>query len=390
MRRVYTAVFRPWYPQYSWFGRDSGLVTEGLRKIGVDSRLVILPSEGMPIDDRFIPATSDQFCDSQFWKSLNLDAVIFQGGGDRGVEPATRAIKRSGTKLLLRLDSDGVVAPQSDIYLYYYNLWWWLGFHKKHPAFLLAFFRTIIKLILPAHFGPSRLASRLSIGDISLIETELAKARLSRVLNRPKSDVQKIKFEVLPIPVPNDRRYNSQTPKERLIVSTARWDDPQKDGKKLIETLGYFLKRNPDYNAIVIGHGEELLSKALRKTFSDISDKIELSGRLSHDKIPFILQRAQIFLCSSRAEGFPNSVGEAVCCGCSVVGPAEIASMHFFASHSSGTLAWTRRTHDFVDAVNAEANAWNSGKRNPAQISAHFLNHLSPKSIGEQLLKIIS
>ena len=124
MKKVYTAVFRHWHEPYAWFGRDSGLVTEGLRRIGVDSRLVILQSPKMPQDERFLAARREQFLDSGFWKSLALDGVVLQGGADVGIDPVSAAIKESGTKLLLRLDTDGVVAPQVDPYLYCYNLWW--------------------------------------------------------------------------------------------------------------------------------------------------------------------------------------------------------------------------------------------------------------------------
>ena len=107
--RIHTAVFRPWKPHYAWFGRDSGLVTEGLNSIGVESRLVILDTPGMPQDERFFPASREDFCSSDFWRGLRLDAVVLQGG-EGANEPVSAAIRESGTRLLLRLDSDGVMA----------------------------------------------------------------------------------------------------------------------------------------------------------------------------------------------------------------------------------------------------------------------------------------
>ena len=80
------------------------------------------------------------------------------------------------------------------------------------------------------------------------------------------------------------------------------------------------------------------------------------------------------------------SSAEALCCGCSVVGPAEIASMHEYVAASSGTLAWTRRTEDFSDAVEAEILAWRQGQRDPVAISAHYCGLLSPEAIAQKIL----
>lgn len=381
MKRIYTAVFRPWYMPYAWFERDSGLVTEGLQRIGVESRLVILQTPGMEADQRFLPVTHGQFTDPAFWRTLELDAVVLQGGADKGIEPAARAIRDSDTRLLLRLDSDGVVAPQVDPYLYTYNRWWWLAFHKHHPSLLRAATTTAIKLLLPRTLGIGRVAARLDTGHIALIETEVAKARLARALRATGHERVAGKLVVLPIPVPSDRSYRANVTKEKLLVSTGRWDDWQKDAPKLLMCLRSVLAAHQDYQAIIMGNGDDIISELIARHCPELNYRIKLTGRLRHSEIAAQLQRAQIFVCSSRAEGFPNAVAEAMCCGCSIAGPAEIASMHFFASHSSGSLAWSRRTSDLSDAVSAEINAWRCGSRDPIAISAHFRRLLSPEQI---------
>lgn len=385
MKRIYTAVFRPWRPSYSWFGRDSGLVTEGLLRTGLESRLVVLQTPGMEADDRFLPVTHGQFADSAFWRGLELDAVVLQGGADKGIEPAARAIRDSGTRLLLRLDSDGVVAPQVDPYLYIYNLWWWLAFHKQHPALLRAAATTSIKLLFPRSLGIGKVAARLDTGHIALIETEIAKARLARSLNAAGYERVARKLVVLPIPVPTDRSYFADVAKEKLLVSSARWDDWQKDAPKLLMCLKSVLAAHEEYQAVIMGNGDDILSKLISRHCPELSHRIKLTGRLPHSDIAAHLKRARIFVCSSRAEGFPNAVAEAMCCGCSIAGPAEIASMHFFASHSSGSLAWTRRTSDLSDAVSAEIDAWQRGTRDPIAISTHFRRLLLPEQVAERI-----
>jgi glycosyltransferase involved in cell wall biosynthesis len=388
MGKIYTAVFRPWYPQYSWFGRDSGLVTEGLRKIGVDSRLVILQSEGMPIDDRFLPATREQFCDLQFWKSLNLDAVVFQGGGDPGIDPVLKAIHSSGSKLLLRLDSDGVVAPQVDTYLYLYNLWWYMAYHHRHPAILLAAAKTLIKWFFPARFGPGRISRRLAQGDFLLIESRIAAARLQRMLKNYGFEETAPKVLHLPIPVPDAWTYDGSIPKENRIISVARWYDAQKDAPKLVKVLGRVLKDHPLFQAIIIGDGDAYLKKLISKHAKDVSNRIQVMGRLPHQEIAGYLKKSKIFICSSRAESMNISSAEAACCGCSVVGPAEIASMHEYTGFNSGTMSWTRRTNDFIDAVSAEISCWEFNKRNPFKISENVRNNLGLEEIANKIVKL--
>lgn len=389
MKRIYTAVFRPWRPNYSWFGRDSGLVTQGLRNIGVESRLVILRNEGIPCDDRFLAVDRAQFCDSAFWKSLDLDAVVLQGGGDIGMEAALSAIRSSGTKLLLRLDSDGVIAPQADPYLYTYNLWWNLAYHHKHPAFLIALAKAFLKYLFPDRFGPGRIAKRLAQGDILLIESRIAASRLQRVLKNHDFEEIAAKVVHLPIPIPDGWSYDPNQDKENTIISVARWYDAQKDAPKLIQIIGKVLRQQSNFNAIIIGDGEDYLKKLISNHAKDVSERIEIKGRLPHIEIARYLKKAKIFICTSRAESMNISSAEAACCGCSIVGPAEIASMHEYTSFNSGTMAWTRRTSDFVDAVNAEITAWYFFERNPLKICMYFRNLLSQQKIAKELERIV-
>ncbi|MFZ4773868.1 MAG: glycosyltransferase family 4 protein [Terrimicrobiaceae bacterium] len=387
--RIYTAVFRPWTSDYTWFGRDSGLVTEGLKSVGVDSRLVILATHGIPEDYRFLPASHDQFLSPSFWKSLALDAVVLQGGGEAGVEPVVQAIRASGTYVLFRMDSDGIIDPRVDPFLYTYAQWWWRVFHREPFAHARALATTSAKLLWPRRWGAGRLAERLSKADAIMVETLPAQSRLQRLMHYTGRPDLALRIRQVPIPVPGNRTYNPSIAKDRLLISVARWDDAQKDGPKLVKVLAEVLRQWPDYEAIVVGNGQDLLHTEIQTRAKDVSDRLRLTGRLDHERVPTFLQKARIFLSTSRGEGFPNSVAESLCCGCSVVGPAAIAAMHYFTAHSSGSLAWTRRTADLVDAVNADINAWEAGLRDPIAISAHFSKQLAPEVVAKQIVNLV-
>lgn len=387
---IHTALFREWHSGYAWFGRDSGLVTEGLRQIGVESRLVILDTPGMETDERFLPASRKDLLCPEFWASLGADAVVLQGGAETGIEPVSTAIRASRTLLLARLDSDGVIAPQADPFLAFKNLRWWLAYHGKHPATLRAAIPIGLKMLFPNKFGPGRIARRLAHADFFLIESRVAAARLRRILSDFGHAELASRVIHLPIPIPMEWTYRAGDAKEDLIVSVARWYDAQKDANKLVRTLARALTQHPYFRAVVIGDGEGHLRRLAGKLASPVSNRIEITGRLPHASIPAIERRAKIFVCPSRAESMNISSAEALCCGCSVVGPAEIAAMQEYTSAYNGTLAWTRRTNDFADALSAEIDEWKHGRRTPESISAQARVRFSPQAIAENLVSLVN
>ena len=111
------------------------------------------------------------------------------------------------------------------------------------------------------------------------------------------------------------------------FISVGRFND-QKDYPNLINAFAIFRKSN-DYNIklSIVGHGElqpqiEALIKEL-----ELDEDITLLGRRSD--IPELLSAADIFVLSSKHEGLPTVVIEAMACECYVVatdcgGSAEI------------------------------------------------------------------
>lgn len=386
---IHTAVFRKWHTPYAWFGRDSGLLTEGFREIGVPSRLVILETPVMSEDVRFLPANRGQFLSPSFWSALGADAIILQGGGEAVTEPVAEAIHQARIPLIFRLDTDGVFAPQVDPYLYTYNLWWWLAYHRKHPAWMRATGVAVLKFFFPHKLGPGRLVRRFSRADALLAESRIACSRLRRMLFEQGRPELAARIIHMPIPIPGKWTYSPETDvKEDLIVSVARWYDAQKDAPKLVRVLSRVLLQNPGFCATIIGDGDDFVRKLVNRHASAVKQRITITGRLSHEEIPAHEKRAKIFICSSRAESMNISSAEALCCGCSVVGPGEIASMHEYTSFQSGTMAWTRRDADYVDAVNSEIDEWKCGRRDPASISEYFRSRLSPESIAQRFVEL--
>jgi hypothetical protein len=109
-----------------------------------------------------------------------------------------------------------------------------------------------------------------------------------------------------------------------------------------------------------------------------------------HREVGAICQRSKIFLMTSRTESFNIAAAEALCCGCSVVGPVEIASVPFFAGEASGTVACRQRRSHFLDALGAEVQAWEAGMRNPGRIAQTWLAAVGSAAVAKKTLECLA
>jgi glycosyltransferase involved in cell wall biosynthesis len=217
-------------------------------------------------------------------------------------------------------------------------------------------------------------------------ESPIAAARIERFLRRFGCTATKV--HTLPHPVADDyMQVDGTEERHNRIVSVGRWDAYQKNFPLLLRTLEGFLGSRPDWSADVIGN--------LPKGWSasglgpGLRERIRCYGRLPHREISAHYQRSKIFLMSSRYESYNIAAAEALCCGCSVVGPGDIASVPFFVSKSSGTTACRPSPTHLLDALRAEVEAWNTGQRDPARISSEWRATVGAQAIGKRAFELL-
>ena len=147
-----------------------------------------------------------------------------------------------------------------------------------------------------------------------IVQTEESKVWLSQ--NFPSSEVAVIPNPVVyPLPLHNERSVNPDNfilqPKKIILASGRLHRFKQFD--LLIRAFSKIKDKFPDWDLVILGDGEE--KAALSRILLDLSlgDRVHLLGSVGN--IADWYKRADLFVLSSMAEGFPNVLLEAMTYG---------------------------------------------------------------------------
>lgn len=163
-----------------------------------------------------------------------------------------------------------------------------------------------------------------SMADRVVVQTERARSFFSSGIQR--------RTVVIPNPVQTASEANEPEHygvKRPFIVSVGRLE-PEKRFDHLIEAFARIFQNHPAYSLVIAGEGRE--RERLERLIAELglNDSVYLIGRVDH---PFdLFHGADLFALTSRFEGFPNALCEAMASGCAVVsydipsGPREIIS----------------------------------------------------------------
>ncbi len=155
---------------------------------------------------------------------------------------------------------------------------------------------------------------------------------------------------VMPVPSQNPIIKPPIESNKKLIVGVGRLT-PQKQFDHLIKAFSTIQNQYSHWNIAILGEGED--HHALNELIieSQLSDRIQLVGRVGN--IADWLNVADLFVMTSSAEGFPNALIEAMAHQTAVIsyncptGPAEIIEHGF-----NGLLVETNNIEELTSALN--------------------------------------
>ncbi len=170
-----------------------------------------------------------------------------------------------------------------------------------------------------------RLLRRLVYGKASAIAVQ------TKSISEFFPETWRSRVVVIPNPVEKIPGVSPEPPKEprarRTILAMGRLER-QKGFDLLIQAFAPVARARPNWDLTILGEGSE------RRALDAATVKAGLEGRVAmpgHDPDAMgALRRADLFVLSSRYEGFPNALCEAMACGLPVIsfdcrsGPAEI------------------------------------------------------------------
>jgi glycosyltransferase involved in cell wall biosynthesis len=356
----------------AFMARDSGLLSIGLCALGVESRPIIAGPPLKGDDPRVLRADVKDMEKASWWKSLNLDGLVFYSWAWPRFNKIAQAIRDAGIPLLVSMDTSGLISPLT-------NPSEWLRavtgvYTHKHPG-LAGKAREAIKALFEWIANPQAQGRLAHYEAATVVAAVTPYAALwipneTRLLGRPELAE---KFIYLPHPQPPVFTCDG-TPKEKIVVSVGRWrceDWGQKNPRVLLNACRLFLESRLDWRAVIIGSGAPELLGLLDMDAGEFDGRIEFIDRVKPEDLPEHYRRASIGLWTSRWEGQQGAAAQALCCGCSVVAVSTAPTNCFrhYVSRESGRLATRNDARALADELILEADAWEHGERDPARIS---------------------
>ena len=390
MKRLFFAI--PQYydvPEGFWI-RESSLIVRALREMGYEAFLVPFhPSDGRPADQTLpvVACTMEQMTDPAWWRSLQPDAIVLNLWSAPRHDNIRKAALQATPRVIERLDTSGVRVPRIWPRYYFVEAWGAARDVGKNPAvaWVVALLRTLATWAVPSLLERPMALTMAQLPYV-VAESPLAAARIRRHIAWHASG--SVQVAQISNPVYTKTMFFAPGDvKENLMIATGRWNAYQKDFPLLLSTAVAFLQEHPDWSFDIVGLGVD--AGLIARAPSDVAPRIRVHGKLPQDKVAEMNRRSKIHFTASRFEGFASAPVEALCCGCSYVGPSNLAASSYLAEFESGTVAPRRCQTDLLDSLHAEAEAWKTGRRDPAAISEKWIGQSGYKQVAQRTLDLL-
>jgi glycosyltransferase involved in cell wall biosynthesis len=367
-----------------WWGRDLGLTVRAFRQLGHDAQLVCYPTTHSkdPLDRPVQLINQSQAGSKDWWIQQSPDLILLGLWTQSKYNPIRTAALSSNARVIERCDGDGFRLPSCGHRQFWKNT---ISAQKDaHPhwplplATILGGCKAGLFEVFASYFE-TRFAATLGMIPLFLSETPLSTRSLQSLATRIKSNPSR--FQHVPHPIDeNVFSYNGE-PKKNTVIAVGRWGSWQKDWPLTRRALEIFLDRNPDYEAVIFGSG---LPKG------SIGERLFSRGICPQEDISKSLREAKILFFASRYESFLLAGGEALCSGCTAIGPNTIPSAYYFSELFVGPTPPERTAAALASGLETEANAWSLNKRDPHKISEAARHQMGSLIVAQKILALTS
>lgn len=387
MKRILFAIPLPYGPDWGFWTRDSGLVVLALRKMGYDCWLVALGGPTTITSDRpILPVSLEMMQSADWWRAQQPDAVVLNTWSAPRYDAIRKAALSATRRVVERLDTDGARSARLFPKAHFIHSWGGyldnLPAHARWSAPFLGAARTAFLYSFPGLMDV-RMVATMRLLPALISESPGAAERMQRMIQTFSGAKQRIK--VIPHPVNEDTIRYTGCPKENRIIAVGRWNAFQKDFPLLQRVLEGFLRRHPAWEATVVGNGVPVRGPSP----ADLERRISYHEKLTHEQLADEYSRSKIYLMVSRFESFCIAAGEALCCGCSVVGSCDVPSSYYFAETQSGGVAATRTAKDVLKTLDQEVECWAGGERNPDTIASISRKRMGSRAVAQAILALL-
>ena len=382
--RIYTCTPVDFIGNPSFFARDSGLGCRGLQMLGVESRAIMPGPERLDDEPDLIRTDYANLESSDWWRSLELGGLIFYSWSNPQYTPIARAIKQAGIRLMVNMDTGGLLTPRVEPSSFWYAVRSTSTLrHGKIVGSMVASVR-VCWALLPWSRDLPRL-KHLEQADVIGAISPIAAKRISGFLQVYHRQDLAERVKLIPHPVASYLRYDGCLKKPWLLC-VGRWDSSQKNVELAVSVIAIALVRHPKYEVHFIGSGGNLVRSLVSK-LDAINTRIHVLDRLPNRELTSYYQSSQISLCSSHYESGHIVSEEALCCGCTVVAPNSptLPSMGYYVSQQSGQLGG-RDVDSLGMALCNEIEKWEAGERNPMEISRYWCEQLHVDRIAQRMV----
>ena len=345
--------------------------------------------EGDQIDD-LIRTQYANLEDPEWWKSLEAEGVVLYAWGDGKYWKIARAIQSSGAKLVTHMDTAGILGIFNGLDVFVHSLWH--SSTSKYGRGIKALLHTTLRFAYAVSVGliknDYRRILHLNCADIIGVISPIAADRIHKVCQFYGGDDMTSKIRLIPHPNASYMSFNPDISKERMVCAIGRWDDEVTKGTALLcQTMELLTVKDRYVQIEIYGRVPQSMRKWHESLNETTQSRILLKGVVTNSELKPALQRARISVCTSYREGYHTVSAEALCCGCSIIGPNvdSIPSLKWFTDGPHGDLA-ARNKDALTDCLLHELSKWDSGERDAAAISKKWTARLHASNVARQII----